>query len=265
MALRAEAVPSSSDRIAAKELRGVVGDAWLPVDMSDTTDAKTDGQKALTVSARGLDAELMRRLVFEDGMLQTPLHKPVSDWHGDLWLSASVLVRGQGKTDGFHEQRVPIPAPSQPRVFGPPKEREPLLQLSKTAIEMAGDMQYKVLKPAIFAFLEGGREELRLDRDVSQMWWGQFGSRFGQSWSEDFFPWLWSIVDPSDDESALRRWAEKLRTFALEVFREALLVMPERSGHRWRSRTRAERIFWGSINRNFPLLKEVGNERVPAA
>ncbi|HHO58148.1 MAG TPA: type I-E CRISPR-associated protein Cse1/CasA, partial [Oceanithermus profundus] len=116
--MHAEALPADSPRIAARELNGVVGDAWLPVDVTGSE------QTSLTVSPQGLTADLLRRLLFADGLQMTSLHRPGPDWQGPLWLSVSVLVRGKGTTDGFHERELPIPAEARPRLFGPPQLRE---------------------------------------------------------------------------------------------------------------------------------------------
>ena len=72
----------------------------------------------------------------------------------------SVMIRGQGTTDGFHEESVLIPSSAQRRVFGLPQRREPLAALSKTAMEYTGIMQNRVLKPAVFAFFQGGPEKI---------------------------------------------------------------------------------------------------------
>ena len=65
----ADAVPAQTERIAAKELKGVVGDAWLPVDLGDRDTAEP---KALTVSPQGLTPDLLRRIVFEDRLRLVP-------------------------------------------------------------------------------------------------------------------------------------------------------------------------------------------------
>ena len=49
----------------------------------------------------------LRRLILRRAS-QTTLQKPLQDWKGKF-VSVSVLVRGQGTTDGFHERLIPIP------------------------------------------------------------------------------------------------------------------------------------------------------------
>ncbi|BCX82601.1 CRISPR system Cascade subunit CasA [Methylomarinovum caldicuralii] len=250
--IHAESVPSEKNRIAAEKLKGVVGDAWLPVDLSDDK----AGVKALTVSPQGLTPDLLRRLVFEDDLELTVLQRPLPGRKGPVWLSVSVLVRGQGTTDGFRERRILIPAEVRPRLFGPRERRDPLARLSRTGIEYAGKMQSQVLKPAIFAFIEGAPEKLQFDRDSAAAWWLRCQRRFDALWSGDYFPWLWDVPDPDQPEAALNQWVKRLCDHALTVLREAEQAMPQHDGRHYRSLVRAENTFFGALFRTFQQLKE---------
>lgn len=259
--LRADFLSSTADRIAAKELRGIVGDAWLPVDVGPVGGKETE-EKALTVSPAGLTPELLRRLVFEDGLVLTPLQKPLSDWRGDLWLHVSVLVRGQGITEGFHEIEIPIPLKAQRRLFSRTEEdRKALAALARSATEIAGQMQNRVLKPAVFTYFEGAPEKLSFDRESAQAWWTRFERRFVSLWFEEYFPWLWSVPEEFDEDLELHNWAIRIRDHALTVLREVEQSMPQHAGFPYRMRVRAEQRFWGSLYAVFPSLKEVAYER----
>jgi CRISPR system Cascade subunit CasA len=253
-------VPSPAPRIAAKDLHGVVGDPWLPVDLRGD-DA---GEKALTVPAQGLTADLLRRLVFADGLRLSVLQRPAGDWRGDAWLTVSVLVRGQGTTDGFHERRVALPPRVHPRVFGPPERRDPFAALGKTAIEYAGRMQYRVLRPGVLTYL--GAAGGAADRDAAQAWWRRFAVRFEELWSDAFFPWLWSVPEPFDPDAVLGAWARRLRDFALQVLREAEAALPAHQGRQYRALVMAERRFYQALygKDNFGFLKEESDERTGA-
>lgn len=262
---RADFAPSECVRIAAKQLRGIVGDAWLPIDLGRADKGKTSTEKALTVPSVGLTPGILRRIVFGDGLQTTALQRPLETWQGQLWLRVSVLVRGEGRTDGFHEREIPIPPPVQHRVFGPPAQREPLAALGKSAIEYAGTMQNRVLKPAVLAYLEGAPDRLQFDRDSAQAWWTRFGRRFETLWSEDYFPWLWSVPEPFDELTVLKEWTLHMRDLALTVLREVEQTMPVHAGLPYRTRVQAERRFWGALYNTFPFLKEEKHERVASS
>ncbi|NLG68442.1 MAG: type I-E CRISPR-associated protein Cse1/CasA, partial [Firmicutes bacterium] len=261
----AEAVASVADRIAASELRGAVGDAWLPIDLRESSSRGDGGIKALTVGPRGWDADLIRRLIFADELKLTPLQRPDARWQGDVWLSASVLVRGQGTTDGFHERRVAIPAAARLRVFGPPERRQPLAELSKTGVEYAGRMQNRVLRPAVLTYLATATSAA--DRESYEAWWRGVAGRFQARWTDAFFTWLWSVPEPFDEQLVSRQWALQLRDFALEILREAERFLPTHIGRRFQARVAAERRFWTGLyaNGNFPFLREEAREDVGVA
>lgn len=257
---RADFLSSAADRIAAKELRGIVGDAWLPVDLGQA-DGKDSVEKALTVSPAGLTPELLRRLVFEERLVLTPLQKPMADWRGDMWLHVSVLVRGQGITEGFHEREIPIPPKAQRRLFSRGEERKVLAALARSATEIAGQMQNRVLKPAVFTYLEGAPEKVHFDRDSTQAWWTRFERRFVSLWFDEYFPWLWSVPDEFDEDLQLQEWTVRMRDHALAVLREVEQSMPQHAGFPYRLRVRAEQRFRGALYSVFPSLKEVAHER----
>lgn len=262
-AIVAERFTTSTWRIAAQHLKGVVGDPWLPVDLTNGDGTAPSEARALTVNAKGFTPDLLRRFIFSDGFRHTVLHKPMPHWDGRVWLSASVLVRGEGTTDGFHSRLVPIPGAVQRRLFGPAPLRDPLAALSKDAIDYAGRMQRSVLRPAIFAFLAGGPETIQFDREAAQGWWSRFAGRFEALWSGDYFPWLWGVPETFDQEAVLTEWSETLRKHALTVLGEAEEALPQRQGRRYRARVRAHQVFWGALFRQFPhLRKEDRDERV---
>lgn len=255
--LAASAVPSDSTRIDAKSLNGLVGDPWLPVDLGQEKKGKKPVEaKALTVSPNGLTADLLRRLLFADRIELSPLQKPIPGRKGPAWLSVSVLVRGQGTTDGFHERRIEIPEAQQPRLFGARAETDPLPDLAQNMVATAGQLQNRVLKPAVFHLLEGAPEKINFDRDSAQAWWEGFARHYNQSWSDDYFPFLWQTPESFDVDERLDAWRLLLKSHALSVLHDAFAALPRHSGRRWRVRCEAEHIFHGSFHNQFPHLKE---------
>ncbi|MCP2835077.1 hypothetical protein, partial [Salmonella enterica] len=75
---------------------GDVGDPWIPLNTED----KKKGRSALTLPAAGFTPDRLTDLLFEQGFELTALQRPrPGDEPG--WFVASVLVRGQGTTEGF--------------------------------------------------------------------------------------------------------------------------------------------------------------------
>ena len=254
--LWAESVPSNANRIDAKHLSGVVGDPWLPIDLGASP-------KALTITSQGLTADVLRRLIFADEIQLTPLQRPLDAWQGTVWLRISVLVRGQGTTDGYHERIVPIPASKQRMLFHSPTAGASLAAIAKTAIEYAGIMCSRVLRRSALVYLMGAPQKPQSERDTAQLWWQKLSARFDALWSDTYFPWLWSLPDKVDDLEAARDWSQRLLEVARQVLHEAEKALPQRTGRAYRAKVEAERAFWTSFysEKHFGFLKEWKNER----
>ena len=251
----AESYTSMQPRIAAKELNGVVGDPWLPVDLKGIDKGKKAGVKALTFPSAGITAEHMRRLIFEDELRLFALQRPQPTWKGDLWLSASVLVRGEGVTDGFCEWELRIPEQKTLSIFGTSAQRDALEKLGRDAIAYVATVQNRVLKPAVFAYALGAPERLDLDDSFGNSAWMRSSRRYESLWSTEYFPWLFSVPESFDDQEELRRWVGILRDHALTVLSELERGMGNHSGHQYRVRTEVRNRFWGAFYRNFAFMR----------
>ncbi len=249
--LLALARPSNAARIQAKQQLGVMGDPWIPLN---------NGKKdltALTVPASGLTPELLQKLIFAEGIKPAAMQKPTPDEIGKpVWLYVSVLVRGQGTTDGFHSIHLPIPAQAGITLFGGGQQRERLGRLSKEGLNDAKNMQNKVLKVALFSLLEAGPEKVNFDKREVSAWVTQSAREFTEAWSRDYFDWLWRTLDHEDEDQARLEWLNALKEKASQVLDHAIDRLPERQGRRYRAQVKARGLFYGSLYKHFPEIKE---------
>ncbi len=245
---RAELFSADKPRLAAKHLNGVVGDPWLPVDLKD---AQQSSVKAFTFPAAGITAEHMRRLLFGDGVRLSTLQRPLAGWEGPLLFSVSVLVRGQGVTDGFHQYEVTVPEEKVPTIFGPAGADNSLEDLSRTAITQVAKMQNRVLKPAVFTHILGAPARLRLDHEFASAAWTNIVRDFELLWSADYFPWLWSVPASFNEDQELDRWTAILHRHALTVLRQVEEAMPSHKGRQYLVKTKVRNVFWGAFYKNF--------------
>lgn len=249
---RADAMPSKAARINGKAFKGAVGDPWTPVDLSKSDTA--EGVKVLTVGPAGLTAETQRRLVFSDHLGLSRLQRPEPSWGAsDLWLLVSVLVRGQGTTDGFHEMHVRLPQHIQPRLFGPPVLRDPWVALSKQLIEAAGLMQRAVSR-ALLTFVEGGPARLE-DREAAEAWGRRWRVRYQSLWTGQYFPYLWDIEDNFKPDAALATWVRVLWDAARVTLDDAMAALPQHSSRRYRGRVRARQTLRAIASHHFPAMR----------
>ena len=249
--LLAMAKPSNAARIQTKNQLGVVGDPWIPLNNGKK------GLTALTVSAAGLTPNLLQKLIFADGITPAAMQKPAPDEIGKpVWLYASVLVRGQGTTDGFHSIHLPIPAKASFALFGGGQQRDQLGKLSKEGLNDAKTVLNKVLKMALFSLLEAGPDKVNFDKREVSAWVDQAARTFSEAWSHDYFDWLWRTLDQEDEEQARIEWLTALKEKALAVLENAITRLPKRQGRHYRAQVKARGLFFGSLYKQFPELKE---------
>ncbi len=250
--IQAFASGSATNFIAADQLKGNLGDPWTPITQ------RTNG--ALTVPESGFTPELLRNLIFGDGYIPATMQQSDDSMVGG-WFSASVLVRGQGKTDGFQNAVLRVPDKPRLALFGCGQSRDRLASLSKKGIDAASAMHYKALRPALFSLLEGGPESIILDKAEIAKWVDSAVKPFVLNWSPRYFDWLWSTIDIPDDTEALRPWFAELRQLAQETLNRATERTPQRHGRSYRAKTKAQGIFSGSLKKNFPQFMEVTHDQ----
>jgi CRISPR system Cascade subunit CasA len=137
-----------------------------------------------------------------------------------------------------------------------------LSSLSKDALDIAGRMQHRVLKPAFFTLMEGGPDEINFDKKEVGGWWKQADRAFSTAWASDFFPWLWSSVEQTDETCSRADWLDRMRRHSEITLRSFNERFPGHEGRRYRALARAESMFTGCLYKQFPELKEIGHGAV---
>lgn len=230
--VRAYRGSSKVARIAAAELAGNTGDAWTPV--------AQDG-RALTMPEAGFTYERIQNLMFGEwthGAAGTP-----SGADSDAFWIGRVLVRGRGKTGGYHERWVPIPLTAR-RLFASTDARASLGKRAKYWVERAAAARLKVLKPAALAFLQGGPEKLKFDDPRAEPVLRAFDSAIDRI----FFPLLFEhATTPPEDADAV--FGAKLYELGRAELERAFEALPTSTARRARAIARAERVFHGAARK----------------
>jgi len=230
---------SKAARLDAKDRKGNVGDLWMPVNR-ETGDA-------LTLSGTGFNYDRLSRLLFENEWIP-PKALEVRPTDGETpMVIARALVRGQGKTEGFHERVVHL-SPRSRSLFASPEGRARLGDLSKHRVETARALRLKVLKPAICAYLQGGGDDLRLDDKRGDPVLATLDARI----DAEFFARLFDDVDtaPSEANAGFERWLVGLGEGALET---AMSSLPTATARRERAVSAALGRFHGGARKHLPL------------
>jgi CRISPR system Cascade subunit CasA len=228
---------SKAARIDAKESSGNTGDGWTPV-------ARKEG-KALTMPEAGFGYDRVQDLLFGDWQ-QGAAGVPRPDGSDRLWLG-QVLVRGQGKTGGYHERWVPVP-PKARRMFATFDDRAKLGKCAQRWVALADTARLRVLKPALLTLLQGGPEKLKFDDPRAEPYLRHLDGAI----DDVFFALLFDHADASA-VAADTAFEKALVELAETELSEARRSLPIPAARRWRAEALAERVFSGAARNHFKL------------
>ncbi|GJG89734.1 hypothetical protein tb265_49150 [Gemmatimonadetes bacterium T265] len=247
-ALSALAAGSAAARVDAKALSGRTGDPWTPL-MPDG-----DGRKALTVDAGGLTYKRLVPLLFPTPSdPKAPVRAPLQEVTADdadqgLAVVARAVVRGQGKTEGFHERRIPVSRTMRP-FFGPVIASDAAAKLASDRVEQVGLFARKVLYPAALAVYTAAPSstERARDDDTAKARAGTAVGQLDARVDATFFADLDAELAVRDDREAAvaerTRWLLQLRDGGRAVLRDVLDTAPSAAMRHHRTRVRALRRF----------------------
>ena len=248
---------SKAARIEARNLNGRTGDPWTPIN--------TKEGKSLTLAAGGfrydrvvdyLDpANWKLPLLWES--TQTP-----QDSGDKTLLVARAMVRGQGKTEGYHERFIPL-RPKTVRAFGRGDGVADLETIARDRIAKIRIVQ-RILSHAIQVFLARGEDsDLPPEgRRLARPWLDQLDkivdARFFEDLQDEF-----DLPDQVQSREKNLEWQRWLAEQARETLHSAIDSLPCPAIHKYRARVRAEGLFEGRIrgNAGLPEISETAAAR----
>ncbi|MFM0321948.1 type I-E CRISPR-associated protein Cse1/CasA [Caballeronia glebae] len=241
---------SKVTRIAAKERCGMTGDAWTPVNVAEG--------KALSITAKGFDYKLASTLAFS-GECATNIARSVLDDDGTegVFILAQGITRGQGKTEGYHERRIPI-TKTMRRLMSRQKSDE-IAKAAQKRIDEIGEVR-KTLWGALCALLGNGDQNVSDDTKSRA---GNFARAFEQGEDRRFFDDLGNEIEADDRVSEHDRWLLALADRAAAVLEQAFVAGPRSAERVYRARGAALSRFHGGLRyeKAHPQLARVLKQR----
>ncbi|MCB9712800.1 MAG: type I-E CRISPR-associated protein Cse1/CasA [Myxococcales bacterium] len=231
---------SARPRLDSSNGAGDTGDIWTPLQAS----SKKEGLAALTVASAGFHYRKLHELLFGDWQRPPALRLRPSDGDAPV-VVAMALVRGQGKTEGYHERWIPIP-PRARRMLARAEDSEHLGARSRAQLERAAEAGRSVLKPALCTLLQGTGDLDFTDKRVLP-WLDRLDARI----DDCFFTELFDAAS-LDADAARVRWDRVLVDLLRRTFTEALGETPMPDVHRYRTRAAAEGRFRAALRKSFP-------------
>lgn len=221
---------------------GDIGDPWLPINQGD----KKKGRSALTVSGSGWTPQRLSDLLLQQSFELTLLQRPRPGMAGPVWFLCSVLVRGQGTTEGLHRTAVPVPSP----VLGLLARTDARNRLAQGAAKLRDDASevQKSLTMALMSLASGGPESVNRDSKALAAWAAACLQPFTRAWSERYFETLWRLAE-APLATVREHWQTALIEDARRCLRGAEDRLPTPSGRRWRGRVNAMGLLNGSLRK----------------
>ncbi len=246
--IQAHVTGSKVARIAAKDSNGVTGDVWTPVE--------TAKSKALTVSRNGFDYKLMSELLAGESYTQG------AAWRLDGWPQGTALqaiaqatVRGQGKTEGYHERRVPLSPKLRRYLVG---DQRPLLaRMARRRIDAIAAMR-KLLWTALALLFANGENDSGNDAVSNRA--SRFAQPFEQREDARFFDDLTAHIeaDGEQQEAVYLHWLLGLAERAQAVLEAAFDAGPRSAMQRYKAQAAAlSRFDSGLRGGKKPLFPEL--------
>lgn len=232
---------SQAPRLAASVLKGRTGDPWTPINVKEG--------KSLTLAAGGFTYRRMTDYLTSPDWQRPALLRPTRDEQGSgrqMNLVARAMVRGQGKTEGFHERSVPL-RPKTLRTLGTVQGLQSLGEIANDRIMQVGTVQ-RILSHAIQVFLARGELDgtNSEDRKLARPWL----NRLDAAVDAGFFERLQDELEADDGErpGIRRNWLRvEVVGRARELLRDGAVALPCPAIHRYRALVRAEDVFEGRI------------------
>jgi CRISPR system Cascade subunit CasA len=245
--LGARGTGTKAARIDAAARKGVTGDAWMPV----------EEDKALTLGADGFNYSLAVELAWGSKYRRTAAQalRPEDGTTG-IALLAQGVVRGQGKTEGYHERRIPLSKKAIGFLRG--GQTDVPATIAAARVQAVATMRGPVLRTALFYLLEAGTEKIDFDRRTAKQQIEPFVQAFERAEDARFFDDLNKEIEAEDGNAERLTWLIGLAGRAEAVLRGAFAIGPQCGERRYRARSRALSYFHSALrgDKHFPALAQ---------
>ncbi|OGQ25527.1 MAG: hypothetical protein A2138_13900 [Deltaproteobacteria bacterium RBG_16_71_12] len=225
--LAARRTTSETRRCAPEVDKGDVGDAWIPVNSEEAS--------AFTAGPSGFSYDKLAALLFHDGYRAAPAQNPRPGDAEVMWLVASALARGQGKTAGLHERRLRLLEPVRRRL-AKPETRDAMAGRAKERVARAEHLRSKVLYPALCQLARGDE----VPKDI-----------FDDRVDELFFKELFAAAEIGD-APAKTAWDVTLLELAERELARAIETWPLPDARHYRAIAAATGMFAGCARKQAP-------------
>jgi CRISPR system Cascade subunit CasA len=233
-------------RIDGGNRKGVTGDPWMPVDISEID------PKALSLQRAGFDYKLICDVLFSGKFFKPELLNVHATDGDEICLIAQGIARGNSKTEGYHERRVPI----SPKVRGLliTNQRVQLERITTQRI-FAIDEVIQLLKNALIHLFENGSvQDYRQARRAHKSKIDKIYGALEAVEDARFFVDLNDEMEAADPAAQRLQWLLGLVNRAVAILTAAFDEGPRSGMQKYRAQSAALSRFHGGLRSDkFPI------------
>ncbi len=255
-------------RIDAKGLKGVTGDPWIPVVRDEGKALTITGYDPKNSTAQGFNYERSTKLLFEGSLEKSAAQRwQVSNDTEGVYLIAQSVARGQSKTAGYHERRIPISRTIR-KAFQTQKT-DALAKLAEERIAGIAEIRKMLWAALVALFNSGAKDETGKDKDASDTVKERatlFAQPFEAECDAQFFLELTAEIEAEDRDAVRRQWLCDLAERAERVLRSAFDAGPRSGQLRYRAQSAALGRLHGQMRSDkskLPALAQALKTRYP--
>ncbi len=231
---------SKKRRIDADTRNGVMGDAWIPVDVAEGKSFKLTGSGFNYGTAVKLlwgpeyRKSIAQALRAEDGTL-------------GISLLAQGVARAQGGTEGYHERRIPLSRKSIGWLRA--GKHDLLAAIGAERVKAIGVIRNQVLWPALTHLVDTGKSRAANEKTPESVKSkaSDFCTDFERIEDARFFNDLNREIEAEDANAERLKWLIGLAGRAEAVLRNAFAIGPQCGERRYRARSRALSYFHSAL------------------
>ena len=256
---RARRASSQAQRVEAKQFKGALGDPWIPLKLTDKEPSAFNarpGYRNLQEVVFGGDRSA-NKYEYRQAMLQLP-----QGWERGrkLWLTVRVLVRGEGKTEGYEERVIPVPGPMGDFLK---RERGTAAKVAQDMVSQASALEYKALKPALVCALQVKQKDHtqpNFEQKETTGWADEKARALDLEVDRHFFEYVWRCLErKGKQEDHYEPWKSFLRAKGKEHFERAMQELPLPQALKYKAWAEAEGLFNASLNKHLKLIRGEAN------
>ena len=204
---------SKAARIHAKESKGRTEDPWM----------LNEQENAVTISGNGFGFREVSRYLDRDRYQLPELAKPQTSDGDTVYLVARTLVRGQGKTEGYHEREIPLRS-RMTSMLRNQNGRITLAAEAKERVEYVREVS-SILRHAVKTYLQNGVSTGQI-RNEHQKIINDCGRCMQQTVEADFWERLQDGIESDDQNLERAEWVH----WSLVPQASALLESVQKTG-----------------------------------